>query len=146
MMTEPVFLDANFLIATLNVDDQWHGIAEQMRPTLNSADPIVTTKPVLYEVADAMAHPLRNQAGQAVASLCSDSRITVDPVADETFASALALYQDRPDKDWSLTDCVSFIVMRKMEIQRAMTADHHFEQAGFVAMMRTQRKHNGADE
>ena len=45
----------------------------------------------------------------------------------------LGLYESRPDKEWSLTDCISFVVMKKEGIVEALTEDRHFEQAGFVA-------------
>jgi hypothetical protein len=48
----------------------------------------------------------------------------------------LALYAARPDKEWSLTDCVSFLVMQDHGVTEALTADHHFEQAGFVALLK----------
>jgi len=48
----------------------------------------------------------------------------------------LALYISRPDKDWSLTDCISFVVMKERGLTGALTADHHFEQAGFVALLK----------
>ena len=46
------------------------------------------------------------------------------------------LYESRLDKDWSLTDCVSFAVMTQRGLTEALTADHHFEQAGFRAMFK----------
>ena len=46
------------------------------------------------------------------------------------------MFAARPDKDWSLTDCISFVVMQERNIQDALTADHHFEQAGFVALLK----------
>ena len=49
---------------------------------------------------------------------------------------ALHLYDARPDKQWSLTDCVSFTVMKQMGISDALTGDHHFEQEGFRALLK----------
>jgi len=51
------------------------------------------------------------------------------------FAGGLDLYRERPDKDWSLTDCISFVIMRQQQITDALTADLHFVQAGFRALM-----------
>jgi hypothetical protein len=48
----------------------------------------------------------------------------------------LELYHQHADKEWTLTDCTSFVVMREREITKALTADHHFEQAGFVALLK----------
>ena len=52
---------------------------------------------------------------------------------DDLYHKGLKLYAERPDKDWSLTDCISFVVMREHQITEALTGDHHFEQAGFKA-------------
>jgi hypothetical protein len=48
----------------------------------------------------------------------------------------LQLFGDRPDKEWSLTDCISFVVMEKEGVREALTGDKHFEQAGFVALLK----------
>jgi predicted nucleic acid-binding protein len=54
----------------------------------------------------------------------------------ELFRRGFDLYADRPDKEWSLTDCISFVVMTDRRITDALTGDHHFEQAGFVAILK----------
>jgi predicted nucleic acid-binding protein len=56
--------------------------------------------------------------------------------AHSHFTAGLQLHRERQDKDWSLTDCISFIVTRRREIQHALTYDHHFVQAGFEALLR----------
>ncbi len=62
--------------------------------------------------------------------------VRVLPVTEEQFASGFDLYASRPDKERSPTDRISFVVMRDEGIREALTADHHFEQAGFVALLR----------
>ena len=52
------------------------------------------------------------------------------------FERGLQLYENRPDKEWSLTDCISFVAMEEMGIAEALTGDHHFEQAGFTALLK----------
>jgi predicted nucleic acid-binding protein len=61
----------------------------------------------------------------------------VEIVADEEelFERGLRLYEQRLDKQWSLTDCISFVVMQRKRIKEALTGDHHFEQAGVVALL-----------
>jgi uncharacterized protein len=61
----------------------------------------------------------------------------IEPVHPELFAEGLKLHRDRPDKGWSLTDCVSFIVMQRHKASDALTYDQHFEQAGFRALLRS---------
>jgi uncharacterized protein len=65
-----------------------------------------------------------------------DPNVLIVPPGIDLFEEGLALYQRRPDKDWSLTDCISFVVMERQQIRHALTGDHHFEQAGFVALLR----------
>jgi len=50
-------------------------------------------------------------------------------------ASGWTLYQQRPDKEWGLTDCISFVVMQEQGISEAFTSDHHFTQAGFTILL-----------
>ncbi len=57
--------------------------------------------------------------------------------SDELFKAGVAFYAMRPNKDWSLTDCISFHVMRDRGIREALTGDHHFEQAGFKTLLRS---------
>ena len=61
--------------------------------------------------------------------------ITVVPLSRELLDGAVALLDARPDKLWSMTDCVSFEIMRQGNITTALTADHHFVQAGFQALL-----------
>lgn len=63
----------------------------------------------------------------------SDTRITPDSLA--LFQRGLAFYEERPDKAWSLTDCISFLVMSDEGMSEALTGDHHFEQAGFTRLL-----------
>ena len=58
------------------------------------------------------------------------------PGDDASFHTGLTLYFSRPDKDWSLTDCISFVIMQREGITEALTGDHHFEQAGFNILLK----------
>lgn len=58
------------------------------------------------------------------------------PASRELLDNALDLYHQHADKEWTLTDCISFVVMREQELTEALTQDHHFEQAGFVALLK----------
>ena len=62
--------------------------------------------------------------------------IRVVPASRPLFEEAIALYASRLDKNWSLTDCISFVVMRDEGITQALTGDHHFEQAGFEVLLK----------
>jgi len=92
---------------------------------------------VLLELADHLCDVQNRQLFVALLDeLHKDSRYDIVPLDQSVFDRAMHLYARRPDKDWSLTDCTSFIVMQDRGITDALTADHHFEQAGFVALLK----------
>jgi predicted nucleic acid-binding protein len=97
----------------------------------------VTTAWVLTEVADAMAAPPNRPLFLRLIEGFRTLRIVeVVPATPELFDRGIELYGRRPDKSWSLTDCISFVVMTERDITEALTGDHHFEQAGFRALLR----------
>jgi predicted nucleic acid-binding protein len=73
---------------------------------------------------------------QLLADLQANPDITIVPCSDQLLRDGIQLYAQRPDKEWSLTDCISFVVMQQEGITEALTGDHHFEQAGFVALLK----------
>ena len=97
---------------------------------------MVTTRWVLAEVADALcAGHWHVRAGAFLRFVQSNAAFTVIGESDRLFDAGLALFQDRADKNWSLTDCISFVVMSDEGLHEALTADRHFEQAGFAALL-----------
>ena len=93
----------------------------------------MTTQAVLTEVADGMASS-RDRAVfvQFYDELRASPDVKIVESSTELFTAALDLYRSRLDKEWSLTDCISFIVMKRESLREALTEDHHFGQAGFV--------------
>ena len=79
---------------------------------------------------------LRNGAVEFAQTVAEDETVDLVPQSVQLFRSALALYRDRPDKQWSLTDCASFRIMEQRQIREALTHDRHFEQYGFRALLR----------
>jgi predicted nucleic acid-binding protein len=71
-----------------------------------------------------------------VADLTSNPQFEIVPADNHWFRAGLNLYRQRPDKEWSLTDCISFEIMRTRDLTEALTTDHHFTQAGFRALLR----------
>lgn len=129
----PVFADTFYYLALFNKADAYHEIASQYAQTSNAK--IVTTAWVLTEVADALSGPqARMLFLEMYRVLCdNESVIVIEPELD-TFESGIQLYAERPDKDWSLTDCISFVVMQRMDLVSALTGERHFIQAGFDAV------------
>jgi hypothetical protein len=89
------------------------------------------------EVGDALATgPNRRLFPQWLDSLLASAHLEIVPATNDWFFRGLALYRARPDKEWSLTDCISFVVMGERSLTEALTSDHHFEQAGFAALLK----------
>lgn len=130
-----VFADTFYFLAYLNRAEASHAAA--MTATKHARGRLVTTAWVLTEVADAFAaSAARRRIAAFVASLESDPDTRIVPASQELFERGLRLYGQRPDKEWSLTDCISFVVMNDEGVTDVLTGDHHFEQAGFTILMK----------
>lgn len=132
-----VFADTGYFVALLDPRDQ-HRVQARRRSLQLGATRLITSEMVLDEVLGLVSKPpVRMQAVAAVDSIRSAANVEVVPQSSALFDRALALYRDRPDQDWSLTDCASFVIMSERGITEALAHDHHFEQAGFVALLRS---------
>ncbi|MHB1035720.1 MAG: type II toxin-antitoxin system VapC family toxin [Pirellulales bacterium] len=130
-----VFADSYFFFAVLNPHDAAH--ARAMDIGRQHRGPLVTTAWVLTEVADGLACTPRRQVFRSlVEDLEANKANLIVPANAETFENGVELYHARPDKQWSLTDCISFVIMSEERITEALTGDHHFEQAGFKALLK----------
>ena len=130
-----VFADAYYYLALLSDSDAAHDRAVSLSRDL--ARRIVTTAWVLTEVADALAAPpLRFLFPAFYEHLCGNPHVTIVPPTVAVFERGIELYAHRSDKAWSLTDCISFVVMRERGLTDALTGDHHFEQAGFRILLK----------
>ncbi|MBL7644901.1 MAG: type II toxin-antitoxin system VapC family toxin [Candidatus Hydrogenedentes bacterium] len=125
-----VFVDTSFYQALLNPRDQWHGIAVAFSREFRGNT--VTSEYVLCELGALMSPPhLRRVFVEFVGALASSHLVEVSAASPESFQAGLELFADRLDKEWSLTDCVSFAMMKQRGIVETLSFDHHFEQAGF---------------
>jgi predicted nucleic acid-binding protein len=128
-----VFADAWFYLALLDASDQHHARASAWLRSFTGS--IFTTRWVLIEVANGLSAPaFRRQASALLYSLEADPAVTIVGNSDRLFEQARVVYGGRPDKHWSLTDCISFTVMEREGVREALTGDRHFAQAGFVAV------------
>jgi uncharacterized protein len=92
---------------------------------------------VLAEVTDAMCRGHnRTKVVSFLRMLRRREDVVLMPASRELFDRGLQLFGDRLDKEWSLTDCIGFVVMRERNLTEALTSNHHFEQAGFTALLR----------
>ena len=134
-MSPAVFADTFYFLALLNHRDPAHSRAVDASRIAGRA--FVTTAFVLLELGDALAKMSTREEFLALhEALSSDPAFTIRPVNSEAYAQGLRLYRDRLDKEWSLTDCISFVAMTEEGISEALTGDRHFEQAGFHALLK----------
>lgn len=133
-----VFVDAAFAIALASPRDRYHATAMSLAANLRKdKSSMITTGAVLLEIGNALSAIRHRQAGKRIIhSLRTDSMVEVIGVDDELLSRAFDLLSSRDDKEWSLTDCISFEVMARRGVQDALTPDKHFLQAGFKALMR----------
>jgi predicted nucleic acid-binding protein len=130
-----IFGDTYYFLAVGNERDEGHQRAVQYAASYKG--PIITTEWVLTEVADALASPAqREQFLNLLELIYDDSNWKVVAASHELFDRGISLFSQRPDKEWSLTDCISFVVMKEHGLTETLTADHHFEQAGFVRLLK----------
>lgn len=136
-MTE-IFLDAAYAIALSSQKDKFHRRAIQLAEQLEKSNiKLVTTRAVLLEIGNALSRQRYRAASvQLLVALETDPTVEIVPLTDQLYVRALKLYRDRPDKEWGLVDCISFIVMQDHGISDALTTDNHFQQAGFHVLLR----------
>ena len=133
-----VFADTLYWIARIAPDDPYRQAAAEARAQSGDVT-LVTTDEVLVEFLTAFARRggfLRRSAVKAVRAILDDTQVFVVPQTRFTFLAGLQLYENRADKGYSLTDCVSMNVMRAEGITDVLTNDHHFEQEGFRILIR----------
>lgn len=137
-MPSKYFLDTSYAIALVSPKDEFHQRAVKFSLEIedNGAE-LVTTRPVLLEIGNSLAHRAVRESGLAlINAITSDKNIEIIELTAALYNKAVELFSQRMDKEWGLVDCVSFIVMEKSLIDTSLTADKHFTQAGFRALLR----------
>jgi predicted nucleic acid-binding protein len=131
------FADTSYWMALSRKRDQYNRHAVLWnRFVIETKSIIVTTEAVLWEWLNAFSDAsTRAVAAEGYRRAHADARIQVVPFQPELIDSAVQLYRTRPDKSWSLTDCLSFVVMEGRQLTEALTTDRHFEQMGMKVMM-----------
>lgn len=131
----PVIADSVYFFARINARDRLHDKAVEFSTQAGTS--IITTAWVLTEVADGLAdRNTRHTFTRLLQILRAAPDVEIVPPSQEIFDRGLELYGQRPDKDRSLTDCISFAVMHEFSLTESLTSDHHFEQAGFTALLK----------
>jgi uncharacterized protein len=132
---KPLFADTSYFVAFSGPNDSFHARAIELSANLIAG--IVTTEYILVETGGLLLRPEDRPAYvNLVRDLESDASVEIVPASNKLFQAGFDLFARRPDKNWSLVDCVSFVVMKRRRLKEALTTDHHFVQAGFRALLR----------
>ncbi|WP_416674110.1 type II toxin-antitoxin system VapC family toxin [Egbenema bharatensis] len=132
-----LFVDTSYWVARFNRHDQWHQKARELSSQLGDAQ-LLTSELVLVECLNyfsAFGAEMRQKVAIAVQNILEAPDIQVTWQTHSLFEAGLTLYRSRLDKGYSLTDCVSMVVMRQEAIQRVLTHDKHFGQEGFTILL-----------
>lgn len=134
---DKIFVDTAAFLALINKSDRFHQNAKSVRDKLSKEKVLfVTTDQVIIEVANSLSKlKFRNAVVQLIDSIINSTDIEIVWTDKDIFDKAFDFYKKVIDKEWGLTDCISFVVMKDKNIKNAFTTDFHFEQAGFVKLL-----------
>lgn len=132
-----VFVDTSGWLAVLVSSDTHHKSAVEIYlELLTLGHDLVTHDGILLEIGNALSGlKTRDIALNLIEKISNSHRIELVPFTPILLKAGWRLYSERPDKDWGIVDCVSFVVMEQFRINDALTADRHFEQAGFIKLL-----------
>lgn len=134
-MKDKIFIDTLFIVALINKRDQYHPKALELAQQFENYS-LITTDAVLLEVGNSLASNYKNEAINIIENFGQSDDVEIIHLTPELLNKAIELYKKYQDKQWGLVDCVSFVVMEENNINKALTFDKHFIQAGFQALMR----------
>ena len=130
-----VFIDTSYVVALVNQKDQNHRLASDLAETFIEQR-LVTTDAILLEIGNALSRNFKRESVEIIEEFLTSDEVQVIHLHPQLFRKAFDLYKSRSDKLWGLIDCVSFVVMNELGITDALSADKHFEQAGFNILIR----------
>lgn len=137
VVSDRLFLDTSYVIARFNERDEHHRAALSLREAIAFCRELWTTDAVLIEVAASFSRPNHRPIAIGLWDQFhgNDTRFRIVTADGKQLTEAMNLYRERDDKLWSLTDCLSFVVMHRENLKQALSTDHHFTQAGFEALL-----------
>ncbi len=137
-MKDEILFDTSFAIARASRKNQFHEQAVIWSNKIQTENiSVVITQAVILEIGNALAkHAFRPVAVGLLESFEKSENTVIISMSDKLYEKAFELFRSRPDKEWGLVDCISFIVMQERKIEAALTTDEHFIQAGFRALLR----------
>lgn len=133
-----VFLDTSYALALSAPHDRYHEQAVTLAEQLEADETrLVTTRAVVLEIGHVVSKIGYQQAAiEMLAALEVDRQVEIVPVSEQIYARALQLYQEQRAQTWSITDCISFVVMQERGLSDALTTGLHFQEAGFRVLLR----------
>jgi predicted nucleic acid-binding protein len=136
MAVDRLFLDTGFVVARFNRRDQYHQAARRLAETFDACRELWTTEGVLLEVGAAFRETSQRAiVGRLWDQFHGETRYRLVSISGSLLERAMDLFRKRPDKQWSLCDCASFVLMGDEHLTDALSCDHHFLEAGFRALM-----------
>jgi len=129
------FVDTSFVVALVNKNDQYHSLELDLAERFTGQG-LVTTDAVLLEIGNALSRNFKRASVEIIEHFLTSDDVKVIHLHPSLFRKAFDLYKSHSDKLWGLIDCVSFVVMKELAITDALSADKHFEQAGFKVLIR----------
>jgi uncharacterized protein len=132
------FFDTSYAVALTVEDDVHHARAQVISEQLErESAQLITTRAVIYEIGNSFSRlRLRSSGISLIEEIRTDSLVTIIDDTPDRFQSAFELFKKYQDKEWGLVDCLSFVVMAERQLTEALTADVHFTQAGYRALLR----------
>ena len=130
-----VFVDTSFVVALVNRNDQYHKLALDLADRFTGQG-LVTTDAILLEIGNALSRHFKRESVEIIEHFLTSDDVKVIHLHPPLFRKAFDLYKSHSDKLWGLIDCVSFVVMKEIGITDALSADKHFEQAGFNILIK----------
>jgi predicted nucleic acid-binding protein len=128
------FVDTDYLLALVNTSAKYQ---DRARITASvDTPPFVSTEAVLIEIGNSLSGLRRRTIAVAtLTNLRPVTNVQIIPVDANSFERALDLFASRSDKEWSVTGCLSFVIMQEHGLTQVLTTDRHFEQAGFQNLL-----------
>lgn len=132
-----VFADTLYWVAIVRPNDPWGDSAKKAKVSLGNVL-LLTTDEVLTEFLTALSpggDSLRRQAAKMVRAILANPNVKVVPQSRDSFLRGVDLYEQRLDKEYSLTDCISMNAMKSESVAEVLTNDRHFRQEGFEVLI-----------
>ncbi len=132
-----IYADSHYWVALMLPQDQWHSKAAAAAKSVQR-ERLITSDEVLIEFLNFLSKygsDARKAAIRMVRAILSDPNISVVPQTRDSFLDGITRYESRFDKEYSLTDCISMLIMQGQDINEILTHDHHFTQEGFTILL-----------